>query len=76
MSAHFYSKQFRDPVDQPMTCRQSPSVTTLAFRSGEVRRLLLDMDFYGGSNPFGMFPLLLKRTADVLSPRPGVIFRG
>ena len=33
----------------------------------EVSRLLLDLDFYGGTGPLGMFPLLLKRTADVLA---------
>ena len=38
---------------------------TFAFSSSEVRRLLLDLDPYGGTNAFGMFPLFLKRTADV-----------
>ena len=33
-----------------------------------VRRLLLDLDPYGCTDPFGMFPLFLKRTADVLDP--------
>ena len=55
--AHFDEKQSRDPIDQPFTCRQSPSLTTCAFRSREVRRLLLDLDSYGGTDPFGTFPL-------------------
>ena len=29
----------------------SPSLTTFAFRSSEVRRRLLDLDFYGGTGP-------------------------
>ena len=29
----------------------------------------------GGSDPLGMFPLFLKRTADVLAPRLSVVFR-
>ena len=37
-------------------------------------RLLLDLDPYGGTDPLGMFPLFLKRTADVLAPRMSVVF--
>ena len=39
-------------------------------------RLLLDLDPYGGTDPLGMFPLFLKRTADVImAPRLSVVFR-
>ena len=44
-----------------------PSRTTFAFRSREVR-LLLVSDPYGGTDPLGMFPLFIKRPADVLLP--------
>ena len=44
LSAHFDGKQSRDPVDLPSTCHQSPSLTTFAFRSLEVKRLLLDLN--------------------------------
>ena len=54
---HFDSKQSREAVDLPLTCHRSPSLTTFAFRSSEVRRLLLDLDPYGGTHPFAMFPL-------------------
>ena len=40
-----------------------------------MRLLLLDLDPYGGTDPLGMFPLFLKRTADVRSPRLIVVFR-
>ena len=40
-----------------------------------MRRLLLDLDPYGGTDPLGMFPLFLKRTADVMAPRVSVVFR-
>ena len=40
-----------------------------------MRRLLLDLDPYGGTDPLGMFPLFLKRTADVMAPRLSVMFR-
>ena len=37
--------------------------------------VLLDLDPYGGTDPLGMFPLFLKRTADVMAPRLSVVFR-
>ena len=55
LSAHFDGKQSRDPVDLPSTCHPSPSLTTFAFRSRLVKRLLLDLDSYGGTDPLGMF---------------------
>ena len=68
LSDHFDSKQSREAVELLLTCHPSPSLTTFAFRSSEVRRLLLDLDPYGGTDPLGMFPLFLKRTADVMAP--------
>ena len=67
-SDHFDSKQSREAVDLPFTCHPSHRLTTFAFRSSEVRRLLLDLDPYGGTDPLCMFPLFLKRTADVMAP--------
>ena len=63
LSDLFESKRSRESVDLPLTCHPSPSLTTFAFR-----RLLLDVDPYGGTDPLGMFPLSLKRTADVMAP--------
>ena len=40
-----------------------------------MRRLFLVLDSYGGIDPLGMFPLFLKRTADVMAPRLSVVFR-
>ena len=40
-----------------------------------MRRLLLYLDPYDGTHPLGMFPLFLKRTADVMAPRLSVVFR-
>ena len=75
LSDHFDDKQSRESVDLPLTCHPSPSLTSFAFMSSEVRGLLLDLDPYGGSDPFGMFPHFLKRTADVLAPHLSVVFR-
>ena len=61
LSAHFDGKQSRDPVDLPSTCHPSPSVTTFEFRSREVKPLLLDLNYYGGTDPLGMFPLFFLK---------------
>ena len=42
LSDHFDSKQSRESVDLLVTCHPSPSLITFAFRSSEVKRLLLD----------------------------------
>ena len=42
--ADFDSKQSWEAVNQPLTWHSSPSLTTFAFRSREVRHLLLDLD--------------------------------
>ena len=75
LSDHFDSKQSRESVDLLVTYHPSPSLITFAFRLNDVKGLLLDLDPYGGTDLFGMFPLFLKRTADVLAPRLSVVFR-
>ena len=75
MKTNTTATQSREAVDLPLTCHPSPSLSTFAFRSSEVRHLLLNLDPYGGIDPFGMFPLFLKRTADVMAPRLSVVFR-
>ena len=75
MSDHFDSKQSTEAVDLPLTCHPSPSLTTFVFRSSEVRRLLLYLDPYGGTDPLGLFPLFLKRTVDAMVPHLSVVFQ-
>ena len=75
LSNHFDSKHSREAVDLPLTCHVSPSFTTFAFRSSGVRHLLLDLDPYGGTDPLGMFPLFLKRTAMLWPPRLSEVFQ-
>ena len=43
---------------------------TFAFRSGEVKRLLLDLDPYGGTDPLGMFPLIWRERAVEMAMLP------
>ena len=66
-SDHFDGKQSRESVDLQLICHPSTSLTSFAFRCSEVWRLLLDLNPYGCSDPLGMCPLFLKRTADVLA---------
>ena len=73
LSDHFDSKQSREAVDLQLTCYPSPSLTTFTFRSSGVRCFLLDFDPYGGTDPFGMFPIFLTRT-DVMAPHLSVVF--
>ena len=44
-------------------------LTTFAFCSGEVKKLLLELDPYGGAGPDGIFPLLFVKTAIYLAPK-------
>ena len=75
LSDHIDGKQSRESVDLLVTCHPSPSLITFAFRSSEVKRFLLDLDPYGGTDPLGMFPLFLKKMADVLAPCLSVVFQ-
>ena len=73
-SDHFNGKQSGESVDLPLTCHPSDRLTTFAFRSIEVRRLLLDLDSYDGTDPLGMFPIFIKRIDNVLAVRFSVFF--
>ena len=56
LSDNFDSKQYKDSVDLPSSCHPSQSLRAFAFIASEVRRLLLDLDTYGGADPSGMVP--------------------
>ena len=55
-------------ICRTLAIRPLYSLTTIAFRSSEVRRPLLDLDPSGDTDSLGLFPLFLKRTADVMAP--------
>ena len=59
----------------PQTCFPEAKLTILAFHSREIRNLLSDLDANGGAGPDGIFPLFLKKAADILSSKIAVIFR-
>ena len=68
LSDHVGTMQSREAVDLLLTCHPSPSLTTFPFMSREVRHLLLDLDPYSGTDTLCMFPLFIKRIADVAGP--------
>ena len=68
LSDHFNRKQFRESVDLPPTCHPSPSLTTFAFRSSEVRRHLLDLDHCGGLTHWVCFIFLLRESLMLWPP--------
>ena len=47
----------------------SHELTTFAFRSGEVKKLLLELDPYVGTGPDGIFPLFFVKAANYLAPK-------
>ena len=47
----------------------------MAFRTFVFLHLLLDLDTYGGVDPLGVFPLFLKKVADIIAPKLSIIFR-
>ena len=73
LSDDFDGKQSRESVDLPLTFHASQRLPTCTFRSSEVRRLLLNLP-YVGTDPFGMLPLFLKRTADDMVLCLSVVF--
>ena len=74
---NFDRKQSREAVDLPLTCHPSPSLTTLAFRSREVRCLLLDLDPMVALTYWVSFLFFLRELLMLCPPPPrlSVVFR-
>ena len=71
----FDGKQSDEVLTLPQSCHPEAKLTTIAFRSRETERLMLDLEPYGGSGPDGIFPLFFIKTAHFLAPKIAVIFR-
>ena len=50
-------------------------MSRFAFRSGELLRILTSLDPYGGTDPSGVFPLVLKKVAGVMAGPLASVFR-
>ena len=70
----FDSKQSNGKLTMPQSCFPVPKLTTLVFRSWEIRSLLLDLDDYGSAGPDGIFPLFFIKAAQYLAIKISVIF--
>ena len=53
----------------PLSCFPEAEFTIFAFRSGEVKKLLVELDPYDGSGPDGIFLLFFIKTANYLAPK-------
>ena len=75
LSSTFNSKQNDKILDLPSGCHPEPILNSFAFRSSELKKLLIDLEQSSGVDPNGLFPLVLIKIADVLAPKLAVIFR-
>ena len=71
----FDEKQSAEVLSLPQSCHPEAKLTSMAFRSREIEKLMLNLDPYGGSGPDGIFPLFFIKTAHFLAPKIAVIFR-
>lgn len=71
----FDEKQSNEVLTLPQTCHPEAKLTTIAFRSREIERLMLDLDPYGGLGPDGILPIFFIKTAHYLAPKIATVFR-
>ena len=83
LGSQFHSKQCREQFVTPLSCFPqslcyswpsellSSGVLLLLLRPS----VLLDLDSYGGVDPLGVFPVFLKKIADIIAPKLSIIFR-
>ena len=69
----FDGKQSNDSLSMPQSCFPEAELTTFAFCSGEVKKLLLELDPYGGTGPDDIFPLFFVKTANYLAPKISIL---
>ena len=55
----FNGKQSNDSLSIPQSYFPEDELTTFAFHSGEVKKLLLELGPYGGTGPDGIFSFVL-----------------
>ena len=75
LSDHFNSKMSREEVDVPSGCFPLPKLTSIAFRSSEIEKILQNLDAYGGVDSNGLFPNFFKRFSHVFAPKLAALFR-
>ena len=53
----------------PQSCFPEVELTTFAFHSGEVKKILLELYPYGGAGPDDIFPLFFIKTVNYLTQK-------
>ena len=71
----FEAKQSAEDVPLPDTCHPEPLFTKFAFRSRDVKKILDNLDSWGGEDPDGFFPLFFKKVSSMLSPKLSRFYR-
>ena len=66
---------FADVFDGKQSNDSLAKLTIFAFRSGEVKKLLLELDPYGGIGPDGIFSLFFVKTANYLAREISTVLR-
>ena len=74
LGSQFGSKQCREQFVTPLFCFPQSRCNSLDFLSSVLLRLLLDLDTYARVDPVGVFPLFLKKVADIIAPKRSIIF--
>ena len=75
LGSQFDSKQCCEQFVTPLSCFPHSRCNSLPFRTSILLRLLLDLDTHGGVDPFGVFPLFLKKVAVIIAPKQSIVFR-
>ena len=65
----FDGKQSNSSLTMPQSCFPEAELTTFVFSSGEVKKLLLELDPYGGAAPYGILPLSFVNATNFLAPK-------
>ena len=76
LGSQFDSKQFSEQLVTPLSYFHQSRCDSLAVQTSVLLRRLLDLDGYGGVDPLGVFPLFLKKVADIIDPKLSIIFLG
>ena len=71
----FDAKQSDEDIPLPDTCHPQPALSKFAFRSKDVKKILDNLDNWGGEDPDGFFPLFFKKVSATLSPKLSRFFR-
>ena len=69
LGSQFDSKKCREQLVTTLSCFLQSRCKSLAFRTPVLLRLLLDLDTYGGGDPFIVFPQSLKMVAVIIATK-------